>query len=130
MTSAPKPRSPAQLRAAEKRRQAKADALVYAAVTRRDSRSNAYDTWPACRVCGWPGDHHPLERHHIRMRSGGGETSTANVCLLCHLCHTWVHGQTLRVSGDADGRMAESGELCGLKIERKSEGRWRSEGYR
>ena len=45
-------------------------------------------------------------------------------------CHTWVHGQTLRVSGDADGRMADSGSLCGLKIERKTDGRWRSEGYR
>ena len=44
-------------------------------------------------------------------------------------CHANVHGQTLRVSGDADARM-ESGTLCGLKIERKTDGRWRSEGYR
>ena len=130
MTAAPKPRSPAQVKAAEKRRQAKADALVYAAVTRRDSIDYAGDLVPSCRVCQWPGDHLPLERHHLKMRSGGGLTETANVCLLCHTCHTAVHGQTLRLSGDADGRMVDSGTLCGLKVERKSEGRWRSEGYR
>ena len=91
MIAAPKPRSPAQLRAAEKRQQAKADALVYAAVTRRDSGR--------CRVFGC---REPGQMHHLIYRSRGGQTHTNNVLSLCRIHHAAVHAGLIHVAGDAN----------------------------
>lgn len=110
-----------QLAAAQQERE------VYAAVTRRDES--------CCRVCGkWCNPraiglllkpHH----HHITYRSRGGETSTANVCLLDSECHQDEHAGKLQLSGDADQR-GPDGRLCGLKIERPGEAGWEIVGWR
>ena len=95
MPPLPKPTPRAKAKAAAKRRQAKADRAVYAAVTARDGG--------VCRGCGtpdWMGTH---ERHHIVYRSRGGKTTRSNVALLCLACHADVHAGRLRISGDADG---------------------------
>ena len=88
----PKPTPRAKLKASAKRRQAKADRLVYAAVTARDGGR--------CRACGstWQ-----VHRHHLRYRSHGGETSTRNVLLLCATHHAQAHDGSLLIYGvDAD----------------------------
>lgn len=87
-----KPRPRAAEKAAAKRRQAKADRAVYAAVTARDLG--------CCRACGvLETPMRPAHRHHIRYRSRGGETSTENVCLLCAACHSAIHAKRLRIVG-------------------------------
>ena len=71
----------------KKRRDAAKHRAVYAAVTARDG---------CCRCCGrtWG-----LHRHHIVFRSQGGETTTANVVLICEVEHEAIHARRLRVVG-------------------------------
>ena len=100
---------------------------VYAAVTLRDESH--------CRVCGkWTNPrgigllnrgHH----HHIRYRSQGGDTSTANVILLDAKCHSEEHAGKLQLSGNADERDPVTGRLAGVKVERPSEAGWRVVGW-
>jgi len=114
-TALPKPPRGAGTRqkAAGKRTQAKADKVVYGAVDARDGLR--------CRVCGEYGGL-DIQRHHIRMRSAGGPTTTGNVVSLCAGCHlVGVHGGRLRISGDADER-GRYGRLCGLRVEQVTTG--------
>jgi hypothetical protein len=73
---------------------------VYTAVNLRDKYH--------CRACGAPTDptatgllkrgHH----HHIVYRSAGGETTTANTCLVCAKCHADEHAHRIAIEGNAD----------------------------
>lgn len=38
-------------------------------------------------VCTGRAEH----RHHKRRRSQGGGEGRANIALLCHACHSWIH---------------------------------------
>ena len=91
-TAYPKPRPARLIKAAQRRVSAKAHRAVYAAVTFRDR---------VCRHCGrawW------LHRHHLVLRSQGGQTITSNVLLLCDVCHARVHTHRLTIQGsDANG---------------------------
>lgn len=65
-----------------KRRQRRADHLVYRAVDERDGQQ--------CQVCGiYCGN--SIHRHHIKYRSLGGETTLENLTSLCQKCHRAVH---------------------------------------
>lgn len=75
MPAIPKPESAQQARARRKRDAAQLLARVRELVTARDR---------VCRLCG---DAWPLEVHHIKFRSAGGEHSTQNCLLLCRRCH-------------------------------------------
>jgi hypothetical protein len=50
-----------------------------------------------CVRCGLSANH----VHHRKLRSAGGRHTLANLILLCHRCHTWVHGHVVlaRVDG-------------------------------
>lgn len=100
-------------KAAGKRKQSKADRLVYAAVDARDGLR--------CRICGeWAGL--DIHRHHLVYRSAGGLTTTANILSLCANCHlVGIHGGRLKASGDADER-ATDGRLCGVRVEQLNTG--------
>lgn len=82
----------ARLRATKKR---KSD-TVYAA-----NRLKVITRDVTCRWCQWPAD----EVHHIQPRSLGVNHDTANLVLLCRLCHAKIHGKFLRVSGNADATL-------------------------
>jgi hypothetical protein len=89
-----------------------------------------------CRVCGKRGSPTAaslldrIHRHHMMYRSLGGTHATANVLSLCAGCHSEIHVEyTLRVEGDANARAAESGRLCGVKVERYGEAGWRVVGF-
>lgn len=119
-TAVPKP-SPRWVAKAQKRaEEAKQIKATYAAVDRRDG--------PSCRVCGARvgglGTLHARHHHHLVYRSKGGAHETANTLSLCCRCHTAVHAAEIRLSGDADARLAESGRLGGVKVERWTEGGW------
>ena len=71
-----------------------------------------------------------MHRHHIKRRSQGGDTTTANVISLTANEHlVGIHQGHLRLSGNADQRN-QFGALCGVHLERLVDGVWVSEGYR
>lgn len=94
-------------KASGKRKQSKADRLVYAAVDARDGHR--------CRICGeYAGI--DIQRHHIVYRSLGGLTTTGNILSVCGTCHlVGIHGGRLKVSGDADVR-GRSGRFNGVTV--------------
>lgn len=77
---------------------------AYAAVEVRDGMR--------CRCCGrlvsktaHPMSPSRLEHHHIQGRGFEGAETTANLCLLCKVCHDRRHhARTLTMSGNADVR--------------------------
>lgn len=83
-----------------------------------------------CRVCrravGAIGLLEAGHHHHLQYRSTGGRHDTDNLVLLCVRCHQAVHDAEIRLSGDANLRSPE-GTLCGVVLERYSEGGWRKE---
>ena len=124
--AAPKPAPRWVEKAKRKADEAKAIKECYAAVDQRDGRQ--------CRVCqarvGGVGLLDATHHHHLQYRSKGGEHSTDNVITLCVRCHTALHAGEIALSGDANARAAESGRLCGVKLERAVDGAWRVEGWR
>jgi 5-methylcytosine-specific restriction endonuclease McrA len=98
---------------------------VCQAIDRRDHHT--------CRICGRYSS--PLavgllqrsHRHHLYAndrRCGVHETS--RIATLCATCHDEVENSgKVRLEGNADARAAESGKLCGLKLERLTESGWR-----
>lgn len=67
------------------------------------------------------------ERHHVIPRSLGGPDETWNLATVCVDCHDERHKKgTLKISGNADQR-DQLGRLCGLLIERATEGGWLKE---
>lgn len=91
VNAVPKPAPQARQKAAEARKQAKADREVYAHVTARDGG--------VCRLCYCPDG---VQRHHIR---GRGFTTPADVVCLCQICHGMAHvggGKLLVIAGNAD----------------------------
>jgi hypothetical protein len=101
-----------------------AERQCYADVDKRDGRR--------CRVCGRqarPGVASMLDRlhhHHMILRSRGGQHEPSSVISLCAGCHSEIHVDcTLRLSGDANLRSAETGQLCGVRVERFGDGGWR-----
>lgn len=103
MPSFPKPESRVVARTARDAARAKQRRLVYAAVNVRDNYH--------CAACGKPADPRALEmtrhghHHHITFRSQGGQDTTANICLLCPVCHADVHAHRLTISGNADKKL-------------------------
>jgi len=92
---------PSRVEIAMKRQaeRAKQETAVYRTVDRRDGFR--------CRCCGLRTDQYAIgllrgEHHHVVYRSAGGETTTANVCLLCAGCHVDEHRHRLRIDGNAD----------------------------
>jgi hypothetical protein len=57
--------------------------------------------------CRTPGCPHRmwLELHHLVFFSRQGETVRANLVTLCSRCHRNVHNGSLKIAGDADGRL-------------------------
>ena len=100
-------------KASGKRKQSKADRLVYAAVDARDGHR--------CRICGeYSGI--DIQRHHLRGRMF---TTLNDVCHLCNDCHALLHvrvgGTLLKVYGDAN-------VVGGLTVEtRQNNDQWRVE---
>ena len=93
---------------------------VYAQVNARDGH--------CCRICrrkvGGVGMLEAGHHHHLQYRSKGGTHTSANVILLCRGHHQAVHDAAIRLSGDADLRSAETGTLCGVRLEVWDDG-WR-----
>lgn len=87
----PKPQSRAAERKATKREAEKHRQMVYSLVRVRDKFR--------CRCCK---SADTVEVHHVRFRSLGGENSSANLALLCRICHNLVHSYRLAIKGDAD----------------------------
>jgi hypothetical protein len=58
------------------------------------------------RHCSWPGCHHEcfLESHHIHHWAEGGETSLANLTLLCGTHHKLLHEGGFTIERHRDGR--------------------------
>jgi 5-methylcytosine-specific restriction endonuclease McrA len=83
-----------------------------------------------CRVCGrWtnPDSLTLLERghrHHLIYRSAGGPDESWNVATLCPECHDDEHSGKIRLTGNADVRDAGSHRLCGICVERPTDGVW------
>jgi 5-methylcytosine-specific restriction endonuclease McrA len=65
--------------------------------------------------------------HHLVYRSKGGQHEPSNTILLCVKCHAALHNGEIALSGDANARAAESGRLCGVKLERHTAAGWRVE---
>jgi 5-methylcytosine-specific restriction endonuclease McrA len=107
-------------RRAEEAKQMKA---CYAAVDLRDGKQ--------CRVCqarvGGLGQLEAAHHHHLQYRSKGGGHDPDNVLTLCVRCHTALHNSEIALSGDANARAAETGRLCGVKLERYTAAGWRVE---
>jgi hypothetical protein len=88
-----------------------------------------------CRVClrhisGRGGLMNKAIHHHLIYRSrigvSQGRHHPRNVCRICPVCDAEIHVEyTLRIEGDAEARAAESGKLCGIKVERYTEAGWR-----
>jgi hypothetical protein len=57
------------------------------------------------RHCTWPGCDHGrfLEAHHVHHWADGGETSLANLTLLCSTHHTLIHEGGFSVQRRRDG---------------------------
>lgn len=75
------------------------------AVDHRDKRT--------CRACGRKSNPEAIgltkrgHRHHLVLRSAGGEDVPSNVVTLCFSCHDDVHvKRTLQVEGDANEALA------------------------
>lgn len=51
----------------------------------------------ACRCCG---RREQIEHHHRKSRGAGGEDSTANVLLLCRLCHQLCQQYRILIEGE------------------------------
>jgi 5-methylcytosine-specific restriction endonuclease McrA len=121
--AAPKP--PARWIDKAKRKAAEAKAIkeCYAQVDQRDGRQ--------CRVCqarvGGVGLLGAAHHHHLVYRSKGGQHEPSNTLLLCVKCHHALHNGEIALSGDANARQAESGRLCGVKLERYTDAGWRVE---
>jgi len=62
--------------------------------------------WSRDRGCAFPGCHntHFVDAHHVEHWSDGGETSLANLVLLCSHHHRLVHEGGYRIRRDADHR--------------------------
>jgi hypothetical protein len=60
----------------------------------------------ARRGCAFPGCTHTrfVDAHHVRHWTNGGETSLANLLLLCSAHHTLVHELAFGIVKDAQGR--------------------------
>jgi 5-methylcytosine-specific restriction endonuclease McrA len=96
MLKFPKPES----RAAEKRSRSGAKLQRWREIVLAVDRRDGF----VCRACKRGIAKSTRHHHHMRMRSRGGEDSTANVVLLCAQCHADVHGYRLAIEGDnADG---------------------------
>lgn len=91
MLGHPKPQSRAAERKATKREAEKHRQMVYSLVRVRDKFR--------CRCCK---SADLVEVHHVRFRSLGGEDSSANLALLCRVCHAEIHAYRLSAVGDAD----------------------------
>jgi len=63
--------------------------------------------WSRDRGCSFPGCHntHFVDAHHIEHWSDGGETSLANLVLLCSHHHRLVHEGGYRIRRDAEERI-------------------------
>lgn len=95
----PKPEPHKRVKARADRQQARADKLVYQDVDRRDGLKSRLSGI----YCG-----KTIERHHIRPRSLGGPTTTANVISLTQGEHYAVHqGRLVIEMGEfgADGEV-------------------------
>jgi 5-methylcytosine-specific restriction endonuclease McrA len=103
MTSLSKPVSRAHERSERLAFRKQVEKLVYRAVDARDQYR--------CRACGErcsPSATSLLQkahRHHIRFRSAGGETVTANVVTVCARCHADLHAYRLTIEGDANKQL-------------------------
>lgn len=123
MAPVPKP-APRWLEKAKRRAdEARAMKACYAAVDARDGR--------CCRVCrkrvGGIGLLEAAHHHHLIYRSRGGTHETATVLTLCVACHQAVHDAKIRLTGNADERSPHTGALCGVRLERYTEGGWKVE---
>jgi 5-methylcytosine-specific restriction endonuclease McrA len=107
-------------RKAEEMKELKA---CHAIVDARDGRQ--------CRVCqarvGGIGMLEAVHHHHLVFRSKGGSNQPDNILSLCVRCHHALHNGEIALSGDANARAAESGRLCGVKLERFTDAGWRVE---
>ena len=85
-----------------------------------------------CRVTGefltlgHSDPHKRKERHHMIRRSRGGLHQTANVLTVSAFIHAQDHAGKIRLSGDANLKDL-LGNFCGVKLERITEGGWRTE---
>lgn len=84
----PKPESRAREKQQRKRTKEAIRRDVYREVTIRDGRR--------CRSCG---SRVHLHHHHLRFRSKGGADTSANLLLLCAVCHDDLHGYRLGITG-------------------------------
>ncbi len=98
MTSLSKPISRAEERRDKLAMRKQIERAVYRAVDARDQYR--------CRACGKRLGGKTLvdrtEHHHIKFRSAGGETTTANVCCLCQEHHADVQAYRMTIEGDAN----------------------------
>ena len=103
VTSLSKPISRAEERQDKLAMRKQIERAVYRAVDARDKYR--------CRACGErcsPSATSLLQkahRHHIRFRSAGGETVTANVVTVCARCHADLHAYRLTIEGDANTQL-------------------------
>lgn len=123
MPPVPKPAPRWLDKAKKKAEEAKAIKACYAAVDARDGKQ--------CRVCqarvGGVGLLDRTHHHHLVYRSRGGQHDPSNLVSLCPPCHTALHNGEIALSGDANARAAETGRLCGVKLERYTDAGWRVE---
>ena len=88
-----------------------------------------------CRVCGRRisgrgGLTNKAIHHHLIYRSkigvSQGRHHPRNVIRICPVCDSDIHVEhTLHLEGDAEIRAAESGKLCGVRVERHTESGWK-----
>jgi hypothetical protein len=88
-----------------------------------------------CRLCGHYSS--PLavgllergHRHHLNATDRRcGIHESRSILTLCAKCHDAVENSgKVRLEGNADSRSAESGKLCGVKVERLTETGWKVE---
>jgi 5-methylcytosine-specific restriction endonuclease McrA len=121
--AAPKPEPRFSRKQRERAAEAKQLKSAHAAINARDGHK--------CRVCKVAvtavGVATRVHHHHLVYRSRGGTHETKNVLSLCPACHHAVHAAEIRLSGDADLRSPHTGALCGVVLERYTEGGWRKE---
>lgn len=85
-----------------------------------------------CRVtgayltAGATNPHHRREHHHMLPRSRGGSHEMANLITIAASVHEQIHAGKIHLSGDANLRDSQ-GRLCGVTLERMTEGGWRKE---
>ena len=88
MTSIQKPIS----RAAEKQQRHRDKERVWQQLRRLVLHRDKH----TCRACGF---REGVDVHHIKMRSAGGDDSTANCAALCRVCHAEIHAYRLFLVG-------------------------------